>query len=104
MGELQELRAENARLKAILDSPLYEPFLEAVEAEAQHQIYHRDEEDAAKGPEDWFWLIGYLAGKLLRACHDRDKEKAQHHTISSAAVLLNWHRHITEGGLDGPEE
>ena len=45
-------------------------------------------------PEDWFWTLSYLAGKALRAHIDGDRNKALHHTISSAALLLNWHRRM----------
>jgi hypothetical protein len=48
----------------------------------------------AKQPEDFFWLIGYLAGKLLRSALTGDTKKALHHTISVAAVCLNWHRRL----------
>ena len=40
--------------------------------------------DAGNLPGNWFWVLSYLAGKAL------------HHTISSAAVLLLWHRRILE--------
>ena len=68
------------------------PFLEAVDDEArfQREWWGRDH-DAEKEPQDWYWLIGYLAGKALRAHIDGDRDKALHHTISTAAVLLHWH-------------
>ncbi len=45
---------------------------------------------------DWFWLIGYLAGKALMHALAGDRDKAKHHTISTAAALLNWHRAMGE--------
>ena len=40
---------------------------------------------------DWFWLVGYLAQKAAFADIGGDREKALHHTISTAAALANWH-------------
>jgi hypothetical protein len=54
--------------------------------------------DRAKAPADWFWLVGYLGGKALHANAAGDREKALHHTISTAAVLANWWAHIKLGG------
>lgn len=72
--------------------PEIDDFATAVASEAQHQ---RDRwgsaHDAGKAPQDWFWLLGYLAGKALAAALAGDKAKALHHTISSAAALANWH-------------
>jgi hypothetical protein len=51
--------------------------------------------DLAPEPQDWYWLLGWLAGKAVHAATTGDVEKARHHTISSAAVLLNWHRHLS---------
>jgi hypothetical protein len=39
---------------------------------------------------DWFWLIGYLAGKALASHIAGDIDKALHH-ITAAAALCNWH-------------
>ena len=91
----RELQDTIDRLVALLNEPLYRDFTEAVEREAAHQI-HRwgPDHDTPKEPQDWFWLVGYLAGKALRAHIDRDTDKALHHTISSAAVLLHWHGRI----------
>jgi hypothetical protein len=73
------------------------------------------EHDNRKTPEDWFWLIGYLAGRALG--HHREaerldgevarasdpgyealqksiahhREKAVHHCITTAAACANWH-------------
>lgn len=71
-------------------------FMQAVPLEAAHQLKRWGvEHDDGKEPQDWFWLVGYLAGKCLRAAIDGDTEKAKHHTISTAAVMLNWHRRMT---------
>ena len=99
VGELDRVRAERDRLRELLDTPLYEDFSEAVKREAAHQANRwGTKHDARKEPADWFWLIGYLAGKCLAACIAGNTDKALHHTISTAAVLCNWHKHILEGG------
>ena len=37
LAEEEEMRAEVARLTGILNTPMYQPFLEAVKNEAAHQ-------------------------------------------------------------------
>lgn len=92
------LAAEAARLHALVNSPLTRDFLDAVRAEVAHQIERWGTvHDRAKDPQDWYWLLGYLGGKALAAHAAGDAEKALHHTISSAAVLANWHTHILLG-------
>ncbi|MCY4612227.1 MAG: hypothetical protein OXB94_01195 [Nitrospira sp.] len=94
--QIRALQKEVRRLTTILNTPLYEKFLEAVQREAAHQVFRWGAPpDRQKEPQDWFWLIGYLSGKALRAHVDGNKEKALHHTISSAAALMNWHSAIT---------
>lgn len=93
---LEPAADEIDRLEALLNTPHTADFLEAVRLETAHQVERWGTvRDRAKAPQDWFWLLGYLAGKALRAHMDGDKEKALHHTISSAAVLANWHAHIS---------
>lgn len=97
-AEVERLRAENARLTALLNTPETEDFDSAVPLEAAHQIERWSaSHDAGKTPPDWFWLIGYLAGKALAAAISGNTEKAKHHCISSAAALRNWHAHIRTG-------
>lgn len=89
---------EIARLKALFSTPEVEEFDFAVPLEAVHQIERwKAEHDGGKNPEDWFWLVGYLAGKALAALKSGDHEKAKHHCISTAAVFRNWHAHIRTG-------
>jgi len=52
------------------------------------------EHDAAKTAWDWFWHLGYLGGKAAHAALTRDFDKALHHTVTAAALLANWHRHL----------
>lgn len=80
----------------IINTPETADFMAGVPLEAAHQRERWGAaHDAGKTPEDWFWLIGYLAQKALRAQNAGDMEKAQHHTISTAAALANWHAAIS---------
>jgi hypothetical protein len=82
----QQAEGLEARFAAI-NTPEIADFLKAVENEALHQ---RDrwgsDGDAGKTDADWFWLVGYLAGKALHK-----PEKVLHHIITTAAACLNWH-------------
>lgn len=83
-------------LETLINTPHTEDWLEAVPLEAAHQISRwGTSHDQGKEPQDWFWLLGWLSGKAVHAATIGDTEKAKHHTISSAAVLLNWHRHLS---------
>ena len=69
--------------------------MKGVPLEAAHQRKRwGSKHDAGKTPSDWFWLVGYLAGKALHAHVTGDTKKALHHTISTAAALCNWHAAI----------
>lgn len=82
-------------LKAKLNTPELNDFASGVVSEAQHQRSRWGvDHDTGKEPQDWFWLLGYLGGKALKAHADGNTEKALHHCISSAAVLANWHAAI----------
>ncbi|CAN5534111.1 hypothetical protein BH09PSE4_BH09PSE4_22870 [soil metagenome] len=82
----EQLRAE------IINAPEIADFMAGVPLEAAHQRERwPSRHDAGKQPEDWLFLIGYLAGKACSAQRLGDTEKALHHTISSAAALANWH-------------
>lgn len=90
------LRAEVERLRAIIDTPQANDFLRAVSTEAEHQRQRwHCSHDAGKTPADWFWLIGYLAGKALHAHAAGDPAKAEHHVITTAAACANWHQAMT---------
>jgi hypothetical protein len=113
--QVAALQAENERLSALINTPHIADFLESVRTEAAHQRERwPSEHDAGKADSDWFWLVGYLAGKALsaaefvRACEDvnepllvhgayvsKQRDKALHHIITAAAALLNWHAHRT---------
>ena len=86
---------EIERLTNLVNTPMYQPFDRAVKLEAAHQVNRWGTvHDRKKEPQEWFWLVGYLAGKALRAHLSGDRVKATHHTVSSAAVLFHWHAHI----------
>jgi predicted Abi (CAAX) family protease len=94
---LSTKEAEIERLKARLNTPELHDFTKAVVLEAAHQRERWGEEhDAGKTNEDWFWLIGYLAGKVLSSAKSGDDHKALHHTISTAAALANWHAALND--------
>ena len=94
-AELAALRAdrvERLRLEALINTPELESFLQATRIEAVHQVERWGTAgDRAKRPADWFWLVGYLAGKALHAAVGSNLDKAKHHCISTAAALYNWH-------------
>jgi hypothetical protein len=101
------LRAEISRLNAIINMPQSDEFLRAVSTEAEHQRQRwSSSHDAGKTPADWFWLVGYLAGKALHAHAEGNTEKAEHHIITTAAACANWHRAMfgktdMRPGIDG---
>lgn len=75
------------RLKGERDTPELKDFLKGVEIEATHQRERwGTDHDGGKSDADWFWLVGYLAGKALHK-----PEKRLHHLITAAAALYNWH-------------
>ena len=89
MAETNAERAE--RLLALINRPYIGAWSDEVIIEAAHQRARwGDDHDHGKQPEDWFWLIGYLAGKCLAAHKGGDLEKARHHTVSTGAVLAHW--------------
>lgn len=94
--ELLAAKAERDRLNELVNSPEVAGFLRGVHLEAVHQVERwGTAHDRAKRPADWFWLVGYLAGKALHAAVAGDVDKARHHCISTAAALYNWHCAIT---------
>lgn len=94
--EVERLAARVTELEQLLNSPEIEDFAQAVKLEAAHQVERWGAvDDRAKRPADWFWLVGYLAGKALHAQLAGDRDKALHHCVSTAAALCNWHAAIT---------
>lgn len=103
-ASVQHARANKAEarvagLERERDTPETGDFFKGVPLEAAHQRARwGSEHDSGKSPADWFWLVGYLAGKCLAAHVAGDSEKALHHTISTAAALANWHMAIKDAG------
>ena len=94
---LEEVRKLDARI----NSPITDDFLKGVRYEAAHQVGRwGSAHDRGKTPLDWFWLIGFLAQKAVHAAQQADLDKALHHTISTAAALLNWHAQLHGQPLD----
>jgi hypothetical protein len=84
------------RVAAKVNSPETEDWMAGVPLEAEHQIERwGSAHDIGKTAWDWYWLIGHLAQKAAVAALFGNIEKAKHHTISTAAALLNWHRNLT---------
>lgn len=63
----EAFKAEVDRLLNEINTPETTLFLGGVTREAAHQRQKwGSEKGAAKTPEDWFWLVGYLGGKACR--------------------------------------
>ena len=92
---LADEKMEHDLLKELLSVTEIDEFYEGVMLEAAHQRQRwGDAHDRNKSAENWFWLIGYLAGKACRSAIEGDQAKARHHTISSAAALFQWWKAI----------
>jgi len=95
-NRLIALQDERDTIFRKINSPETENWMAGVPLEAAHQVERWGAaHDAGKTAWDWFWLIGYLAQKAATAQASGDLFKAKHHTISTAAALLNWHRQLT---------
>lgn len=103
--QLRQATEARDAAEAKLNSPELIDFATAVVQEASHQrVRWPSEHDAGKGPADWLWLVGVLAGRALdhhKSANMWDgeesayhREKAVHHCITAAAALANWHAHV----------
>lgn len=102
VDQVTTVQQERDALLEQINSPVTEEFILGTRNEIVHQVHrYGTVHDRAKEPQEWYFLLGYLAGKILRAQIDGDREKALHHTISSAAMLGNWHTHIKLGSQPG---
>lgn len=93
LAKLAALEAEAVRMKALLNAPEVHDFALGVKLEAAHQRERwPSEHDAGKTDADWFWLIGYLAGKALHNPGEDPKgEKRLHRVVTIGAAAANWH-------------
>lgn len=90
--ETETLEGQLASLRSLLNRPEINDFIEGVRIEAAHQLQRWGiEQDRNKNPEDWYWTVGYLAGKALHSQRAGDDGKFMHHLMTAAAVLANWH-------------
>lgn len=88
----QDAKRRIAELEAINSAPDVGEFMVSLEKEIRFQRQKwGTEHDAGKTDADWFWLIGYLAGKALTCAIRGEPEKALHHIITTAAACANWH-------------
>lgn len=111
MAEWKAVGAAEER-KRLLSTPEFRSFADGVVLEAQHQRQRWGKEhDEGKADADWFWLIGWLAGKAvhnpLQPGEDAT-EKRLHRIITAAAALANWHAQILgqsnmRPGIEPPE-
>lgn len=109
-NELDEARKTLAEAHRIWDGPETSDWFEGVRKEAAFQVAEWGKKhDDGKGPQDFYWTLGFLAGKALSSAIAGDIEKAKHHTISSAALLLNWHARLSgqadmfRPGIENPD-
>lgn len=101
VDERNAARAEVERLKGIINTPGTDDFIASILTEAAHQQERWGAaHDTGKEDSDWFWLLGFLAGKAIRP--EANPEKKRHHVIATAAVCLNWHRHLMGHGTMRP--
>lgn len=92
----QKLKDEVARLRGRLNTPEINDFVKAVVLEAAHQReWWGTKHDQGKSPEDWLWLIAYLATKAAQAIRYGDHDKHLHHIITTAAACANWHAYAS---------
>lgn len=82
-------------LETLINTPLVDNFIKALPLEAAHQQERwGTDHDVGKTQFDWIFLIGHLATRAAMKFTEGNREKALHHTITTAAVCLNWHRHM----------
>lgn len=80
----------------LINTPELNSFIDAIRMEALHQRERwSSEHDEGKAPEDWLWLVGYLATKATQAERYGDHQKYLHHIVTCAASCLNWHSNAT---------
>lgn len=95
-AELQDRNARVLYLEGLINTPTIDDFFRGVRIEAAHQVEKWGKEhDASKDAPAWFWVIGYVAGKALRAGIVGDRSKLLHHIVTTAAVCFNWFCHVT---------
>jgi len=101
--ETRKLREEVRRLKGLM-TPETKDFVAAVEREAAYQRDHWGaKHDEEKSDADWYWTLGWLAGKAVNDPHDQDDtrtplERKLHRIVTAAALACNWHAAVKKRG------
>lgn len=85
------LKAENERLRALINNPQADDFIEAIKTEAAHQCERWD--DSKNTNADWMWRLAYISTKTV---HKDDKSKVKHWIVSCGALCLNWFKSVKE--------
>lgn len=86
--ELKRLQEIERKYNAI-NTPEIAHFLSAVENEALHQRERWGSEyDGGKTDADWFWLVGYLAGKALSASKGPELARYRHRKRGGTYEIL----------------
>jgi len=104
MEENRRLREELEGLKKILGSPEINEFWEGVRREAAYQRDHWGEKhDLEKSDADFYWTLGWLAGKAVNDPHDEEDtrtplERKLHRIMTAAALASNWHAVVLKRG------
>lgn len=82
-----------------INTPEVAHFVHASYNEAMHQrLRWGPAHDMAKSNEDWYALLGYLAGKAQQP--DIPLDKRLHHVIATSAACFNWHGVLTGSWSD----
>lgn len=112
--DLSAARRRIAELEGMVNTPELHDFARGVVLEAVHQRERwGTSHDGGKTDADWFWLIGYLAGKALHNPPTNDgrtrSDVRLHRIITVAAAAANWHSAILgktdmRPGIEPPKE
>ena len=82
-------------LESLINTPTIDNFLSGIIYESAHQVERwKDNVDRESESFNWVFLVGHLATRAAAYHEAGNKEKALHHTITTAAVCLNWHRFL----------
>jgi len=98
-----------------INVPEIHDFANGVVTEAMHQRARwGTDHDAGKTDADWFWLIGYLAGKALHNPAGTGELQGEdlrlHRIVATAAACANWHAARSgtytrmRPGIEGPSD
>lgn len=96
-AEIVALEIKYGSLVHSLNHPNNEDLFLAVSTEATYQLHKFGKPTPQTGQEplDWLGLIQYLSTKAAKAALAFDNKKLLHHIVSTSAVLMHWHRHVT---------